>query len=349
MGKMQLRRIALPLMRRKSDVSFIKKWPRFRFERPGVFNKHSVPEHKKKYVILIAGPTAVGKTSVAIRLAKHFGTAIISADSRQCFKELKIGVARPSKEELLEVPHHFIASHSIQEEMTAAGFEQYALKKLDELFHHHTIVLLVGGTGLYIKAFCEGLDGIPAIDPAIRQRIIQEYESRGLVWLQGELKQKDPAFFEVGEIMNPQRLMRALEVIESTGQSILSFQKGNKAKRDFNIIKIGLELPKEALHRNINTRVNNMMDTGLLEEVRSLLPHQHLNALQTVGYNELFDFINGKTTLETAIEKIKTATRQYAKRQKTWFKKDKEIQWFRPGNVEGIISFIEERIKDNGG
>src|SRR5688572_30622995 len=201
-----------------------------------------------KTVIIVAGPTAVGKTSVAISLARHFDTEIISADSRQCFKELKIGVARPSEEELKEVPHHFIASYSINENINAGYFEQFALQKVNELFKEHDTVIIVGGTGLYIKSFCEGLDEIPFIDESIRKRIIGDYETKGLQWLQDEVSKKDPGFYEVGEKQNPQRLMRALEVMESTGQSVLDFRKNKKTRRDFNIIKIGLELPKEKLH-----------------------------------------------------------------------------------------------------
>lgn len=290
-----------------------------------------------KTVVIVAGPTAVGKTSVAIQLARHFHTEIISADSRQCFKELVIGVARPSEAELREVPHHFIASHSVQDEVTAGTFEQYALQRLDELFREHDIVIMVGGTGLYIKAFSEGLDLIPAIDPSVRQRVIESYEEKGIGWLQEQLEEKDPLFSKEGEMQNPQRMMRALEVIDSTGQSILSFRKSEKVKRNFNIIKIGLELPKEELHRNIHARVDAMMDNGLLEEVKQLLPYRNLNALQTVGYAELFDHLDGNISLEKAIEQIKTNTRQYAKRQMTWFRKDKKMKWFSPLYVREMV------------
>jgi tRNA dimethylallyltransferase len=288
----------------------------------------------KKTLILLTGPTASGKTATGIWLAKHFQTEIISADSRQCFRELNIGVARPSPEQLQEVPHHFIATHSVKEEVTAITFEQYALHKTASLFRDHDYVVMVGGTGLYIKAFCEGLDEIPAVDPAIRERITSNYESQGLRWLQEQVRQKDPAFYEAGEIQNPQRLMRALEVAESTGKSILSFRNKPKTPRDFRIIKLGLDVPKETLHQNIHDRVERMMEAGLLEEVRSLLPYRHLNALQTVGYTELFDFFDNKITLATAVERIKTNTRQYAKRQLTWFRKDDQIRWVLPGEVE---------------
>lgn len=296
---------------------------------------------RKKTVIVIAGPTAVGKTAVAIEAAKHFNTEIISADSRQCFKELNIGVARPSAEELQQVTHHFIASHSIQDEINAASFEQYALKKTDELFQKHDKVIMVGGTGLYIRAFCEGLDEIPAVEPAIRNKIVTEYEKQGLEWLQEEIKQKDPEFYKSGEIQNPQRLMRALEVVESLGQSVLHFRKGKKAERDFHIIKIGLELSKEELHRNINSRVDKMIETGLVEEVKGLQSYKKLNALQTVGYSEIFDYLDEKISLNEAVNTIKANTRQYAKRQMTWFRKDKEVKWFSPAETDKIIGYAQ--------
>lgn len=282
---------------------------------------------QQKTVIIVLGPTASGKTAAAIDLATRYKTEIISADSRQCFRELNIGVARPSLEELKTVPHHFIATHSIHEEVTAASFEQYALTKATELFIKHDVVVMAGGTGLYIKAFCEGLDTIPAIPAAIRDIITRTYEERGLTWLQEQVKEKDPVFYEKGEIQNPQRMMRALEVVEYTGQSILSFRKNKKTERGFAIVKVGIDLPKEELHRRIHYRTDQMMEHGLLQEVQSLKAYQHLNALQTVGYKELFDFLDNKITLEKAVEAIKTNTRQYAKRQRTWFRKDPEILW----------------------
>ena len=293
-------------------------------------------------VIIIAGPTAVGKTAVAIVVAKHFQAEIISADSRQCFKEMNIGVARPSMEELQQVPHHFIASHSIQDEVTAATFEQYALKKTEELFQKHDVVVMTGGTGLYIKAFCEGLDEIPEVPPQVRSRIITNYELEGLGWLQKQIKEKDPEFYKKGEIENPQRMMRALEVMEATGHSILYFRKGEKTVRDFAIIKAGLELPREELQQRINDRVDKMMADGLLDEVKKLLPYKHLNALQTVGYAELFDFLENEKTVAKAVEEIKIHTRQYAKRQMTWFKKDKEVEWFTPGRA--ILQWLEKTV-----
>ena len=297
---------------------------------------------KNKTVIIIGGPTAAGKTAVAIELARHWKTEIISADSRQCFKELNIGVARPSDEELRTVKHHFVASHSIQQEINAGGFEEYALEKVNGLFQNHDVVVMVGGTGLYIKAFCEGLDEIPTVKPGIRAGIMMQFKEKGLTWLKEEIKLKDPEFYKTGEIQNPQRLMRALEVIESTGRSVLYFRKGKKRERDFNIVKIGLELPKEQLHDNINARVDRMIKMGLVEEVKKLQANKHLNALQTVGYSEIFDHLDGKISLEEAIDAIKINTRHYAKRQMTWFRKDPEIKWFHPSETGKIAEAAQE-------
>jgi len=292
---------------------------------------------KNKTVIIVAGPTAVGKTAVAIELAKKFETEIISADSRQCFKELNIGVARPSQSELQTVKHYFIASHSVHDTVNAGSFEQYALQKVNEIFRAHDRAIMVGGTGLYIKAFSDGMDETPDVPAEIRESIILNYEKNGLEWLQRETQRKDPGFYQAGETQNPQRLMRALEVAEATGRSILEFRKGKKKQRDFEIVKIGLELPKEELHRNINSRVDRMIEAGLVEEVRQLLPYKNLNALQTVGYAEIFDYLDGKTSLKDAIELIKKNTRQYAKRQMTWFKKDKEINWMDARSIDRFI------------
>ncbi len=299
---------------------------------------------KKKTVIIIAGSTAVGKTSVAIDVAKHFKTEIISADSRQCYKELNIGVARPSGDELKEVQHYFIASNSIHEKITAATFENYALQKANEVFEGSDVVVMVGGTGLYIKTFCEGMDYIPNVPEKIRKEIEDQYKEKGLEWLQNEIRQSDPEFYKTGEIRNPQRMMRALEVCKATGKSVLNFRKGEKVKRDFDVVKVALELSKEQLHTNIEVRVDKMVEMGLVEEVRSLLPYQHLNALQTVGYKELFDHFKGETDLATASSVIKRNTKQYAKRQMTWFRKDKEYHWLKPDAKE-VIAFLKEACK----
>ena len=289
------------------------------------------------------GPTAAGKTSLAIELAKHFNTEIISADSRQCYKELNIGVARPSSEQLQKVKHHFINSHSIHEEVNAKVFEEFSLKKINKIFAQHDTAVMVGGTGLYVKAFCEGMDEMPVIDKSIRKTIVTNYNNGGYEWLRDEVEKKDPIFYSKGEIKNPQRMIRALEVKFSTGKSIIEFHshKKNSAGRDFTIVKIGLELPKEQLHQNINTRVDDMMNAGLLKEVKDLYSFKNLNALQTVGYKELIDHLEGTFLLDEAIEKIKINTRHYAKRQLTWFKKDKDIKWFKPNAVADIIQWLQ--------
>jgi tRNA dimethylallyltransferase len=299
----------------------------------------------KKTVLIVCGPTAVGKTSAAISLAKHFNTEIISADSRQCYKELSIGVARPSGEELKQVLHHFIASNSVTENINAAFFEQYALKKVNELFQKHDVVIMVGGTGLYIKAFTEGLDAIPEVDDSTRKKISADYETKGLEWLQEEVKTKDPSFYAVGEIQNPQRLMRALEVMESTGKSILEFRSNKKTQRDFNVIKIGLELSKEELHSNINSRDDRMIEEGLVQEVNSLSGYRDVNALQTVGYSEIFKHLDGKISLDKAIEEIKKNTRQYAKRQMTWFRKDKDVVWVNARQTSEIVAMAQKLVE----
>lgn len=279
-------------------------------------------------VYIIVGPTAVGKTSFAIELAKKLNTQILSADARQCFKELNIGVARPSVDELSKVPHHFIASHSIQEEMNATIFENYALEKTAQLLEKYNSLVVVGGTGLYIKVFCEGLDLIPAINPEIRNEIIQQYEKLGLRWLQKELSVKDPLYWEKGEQKNPQRLMRALEVFLGTGTSIVNFQNKNKVVRPFKIIKIGMQMPRELLYERINERVLKMVENDLESEVRNLIPHSHVNALQTVGYSEWLPYFEGKINIQKVKEQIQQNTRHYAKRQMTWFKKDPDINWY---------------------
>ena len=293
-------------------------------------------------IIIICGPTAVGKTAFAVRLAQALQTEIISADSRQCFKELNIGVAKPSAEELVAVPHYFINSHSIFEEVNAGVFEQYALKAAQKIFEKHTVAVMVGGTGLYIKAFCEGMDNVPAVDPLIRQKVIAGYQEKGLEFLQKQLAEKDPDFWQMAEQQNPHRLMRALEIFLSTGKSVTTFRIRDKKNRPFNIIKIGLELPRQQLNEQINQRTSIMFKQGLLDEALALYPSRSLNALQTVGYRELFDFMEKRYFLEEAIEKIKINTRQYAKRQMTWFKKDLTVRWYSAHEVsqKEILSLL---------
>ena len=291
-------------------------------------------------IIIIVGPTASGKTALSLQLAEHLQTSIISADSRQCFKELNIGVAKPSAEELNRVKHYFINSHSIFENVTAQTFEEYSLHAVQEIFRHSKYAVMVGGTGLYIKAFCEGLDAIPGFDETIRKEIIEAYSKYGLGWLQNEVKEKDFLFWKTGEQQNPQRLMRALEVFLTTGQSITRFQTKTKRKRAFEIIKIGLNIPKEQLHYNINTRVDKMVENGLIQEVESLTPYKDRNALQTVGYKEMFEYLEGHLSLVNAIDGIKINTRQYAKRQMTWFRKDKSICWIEAAHLPLLMSFL---------
>ncbi len=282
-------------------------------------------------VYIVVGPTAVGKTKYAIELAQKLKTEIISADARQCYQELNIGVARPSELELATVPHHFIASHSIQDTVNAGVFEQYALAKTETLLALYGSVVMVGGTGLYIKAFVEGMDQIPTIDPAIRLQIQEDVSNKGMDWLQAQIQKMDPEYWAMadqGEQQNTQRLSRALEVKIGTGQSILRFQQQQKKTRPFNIQKIGLELPREQLYERINQRVLQMVETGLEEEVKSLLPQFHLNALQTVGYQEWLPYFKGEQSRGEVIQAIQQNTRHYAKRQMTWFKKDLDVQWF---------------------
>lgn len=290
--------------------------------------------------IIICGPTAIGKTALAIELARHFSTEIISADSRQCYREMNIGVAKPSPAELAAVPHHFINSHSIQDNISAADFENYALQAIDNIFKKNKTAVMVGGTGLYIRAFCQGLDEIPPVEDAIRKQISTQYAAKGIDWLKAELAAQDEMFTQKGEMQNPQRMMRALEVKLSTGRSIMDFQSKQKKQRNFNIIKICLELPREELYERIDRRVDQMMQQGLEEEARELWPYKELNALQTVGYTELFRYFENEISLPAAVELIKQHTRNYAKRQQTWFKKEEGMQFCRP-SLKEVLEKIE--------
>lgn len=296
----------------------------------------------KPTVYIIAGPTAVGKTAVAVALAQQLNTEIISADSRQCFSELSIGVARPSVDELAAVKHHFIADHSVAEDLNAGYFEQYALNKAKTIFAQNKPVVMVGGTGLYLRAFCEGIDPMPSIDPQIRQDIIDAYQKKGLVWLQAELKHKDPSFWAVAEQANPQRLMRALEVLLATGQSIMQFRTAQKKARAFDMVYFGLEMPMEQLTDRINARVDQMFADGLIQEAAAVIQYRHKPALQTVGYKELFQYLDGSITEAEAKQLVKVHTRQYAKRQMTWFKKETAIRWInmRNGSVASALEQI---------
>ncbi len=299
---------------------------------------------QQKTLVVVAGPTAVGKTAISIQLAEHYKTSILSFDSRQCYRELNIGVAKPSDTELGRVPHYFINSHSIHEAVDAAVFEKYALQTLEQLFAENDIVIATGGTGLYLKALCDGIDAMPTIAAALREQLRTAYERQGMPWLKETLATADPVYFANGETENPHRMLRALEVVKSTGQSIRHFQQNNKVQRPFTTIKTALQLPRQQLIDRIHQRVDHMMDEGLIEEAKTLYPFRHLQALQTVGYTELFDYFENKCSLSTAVENIKTHTRQYAKRQMTWFRKDTGIYWFENASPSAIIEWLQTQF-----
>lgn len=291
-------------------------------------------------IIVIAGPTAVGKTNMAIAVASHLQVPILSFDSRQCYKELCIGVARPATEQLRQVPHYFIADHSITSSVNAAYYEQYASQQVAELTARYGQVVMVGGTGLYWKAFWQGLDEIPSADLTIRSHIVSQYEQNGMGWLQATLAEEDPLFATNGAMQNPQRMMRALEVMRATQKSILSFQRGVSKQQPYEVLAIGLQLPRTELNQRIDRRVDEMMEGGLLKEVESLIDYKELNALNTVGYKELFEYLKDAISLPQAIEQIKQNTRQYAKRQMTWFTKDPLFKWFTPDKTKEVIGLL---------
>ncbi|MGB5392897.1 MAG: tRNA (adenosine(37)-N6)-dimethylallyltransferase MiaA [Lutimonas sp.] len=300
---------------------------------------------KKGNLITVIGPTAIGKTALAIGLAKHFKTEIISADSRQFFKEMHIGTAVPTPVELNTVPHHFIQNLSINNDYSVGDFERETLKKLIELFKKYAVVVMVGGSGLYVDAVCNGLDDFPLVDPAIRKNLKARLEETGILELQNELKKLDFVTYNQIDLENPQRLIRALEICLVSGKPYSSFLSENKSPREFNSIKIGLTAPREIVYERINQRVDQMIEDGLVDEARKLFPYKNLNALQTVGYKELFSYFDGEINLEFAIEEIKKNTRRFAKRQFTWFKKDEEILWFDYlTDPEKIINQIEQKL-----
>lgn len=282
----------------------------------------------------------MGKTALAIRVAQHFGTEIISADSRQCYREMSIGTAKPSAAELAAVRHHFINSHSVHEELNAASFEALALGYCDQIFSKRDQAVVCGGTGLYLKALCEGIDPMPSTDRYIELALQKDFDENGLAWLQERVAEEDPAFFAVAEQQNPARLIRALAFLRSSGQSIISYRSGKAKKRPFDVVKIGLELPREILYERINRRVDLMIDEGLWEEALALYPLRDLKNLQTVGYTEIFDCLDGRISREESIALIKQHSRNYAKRQLTWFRKDKMYHWFRPDEDSAILKVI---------
>lgn len=300
------------------------------------------------FLITIIGPTAIGKTALSITLAQHFGCDIISCDSRQFFKEMKIGTAVPNEQELKEANHHFIQHKSIFESYNVGDFKREALLKLDKLFEKNNIQIMVGGSGLYVDAILKGFDDFPDIQPSIREEIKTEYESKGLDFLQEKLKELDPIYFEKlssenpQTLQNPQRMMRFTEVCLGTGKPYSSFLNQKKNERNFTPIVIGLEADREIMYERINRRVDLMLQEGLIEEAKKLYPNKQLNALQTVGYRELFNYFDGKTSLEYAVEEIKKNTRRFAKRQLTWFKRAENVQWFDyVTNFDKIIYFIK--------
>lgn len=300
-------------------------------------------DNSKNTLIVIEGPTAVGKTAFAVALAKMLNTSVISADSRQFYKELKIGTAKPSVEEM-EGVHHLLLGHlSIHDYYNVSRFEQEVLTLLPALFAENQYVILAGGSGLYIDAVCNGIDDFPDPDPELRSYLKGLLRDEGIEKLQNLLFKHDPEYYRSVDLMNPVRLQRALEVVLSTGKPYSELRAGQPKVRDFNIVKIGLNLPREVLFARIARRVDKMMDDGLLEEVRSLLPFRHLTALNTVGYKELFDYLDGNITLQQAVENIKTNTRRYAKRQLTWFKRDPEVKWVEPDHVQELQAYLADQ------
>ena len=297
-----------------------------------------------KTLIVVVGPTASGKTALAIRLAQQFQTEIISGDARQFFTEMNIGTARPTQYETQLIPHHLVGHISINQPYSAGLFETEAQKLLSHLFQQHNQVILVGGSGMYIKALCEGFDVLPDVPDNIRIELNQTYIQQGLSTLQQMLAELDPVYYKQVDLNNPQRIIRALEICKITKQPYSSFRKGQKVKRDYRIIKIGLDLPREELYLRINNRVEEMMQGGLLQEVEQLLPYKTLNALKTVGYTELFEYLDQRITLPRAVELIKQNTRHYAKRQMTWFKKDPEIRWFNPNDWQQILNYLQTEL-----
>lgn len=301
-----------------------------------------------RFLITIVGPTAIGKTSLGIALAQHFNCEIISCDSRQFFKEMQIGTAVPSAEELVAVKHHFIQNKSIFENYNVGDFEKEAIEKLDELFLTNDYAVLVGGSGLYVDAILKGFDEFPEIDIEVRSAVKINYEKLGIEYLQTELEKQDPEYFSVVAKENPQRMMRALEVCIGSGKSYSSFLNQKKNTRNFTPILLGLEAERSVIYDRINQRVDSMISEGLLAETKNLFPHKDLNALQTVGYRELFTHLEGEISLEFAVEEIKKNTRRFAKRQLTWFKKNEETKWFDYlTNRNEIINYITKIIHNS--
>jgi tRNA dimethylallyltransferase len=297
-----------------------------------------------KTLIVIVGPTAIGKTSLSIIIAKELNCSILSADSRQFYKEMTIGTAKPGEEEMQGIPHYFINSHAVSDDYNVGKYETDAIALLDKLFLTNDTAILVGGSGLYIDAVCKGFDDLPEANAEVRIKINTLFEEKGIEGLQQLLKELDEAYYHKVDLQNPQRISRALEVCLTSGKTYSSFREGKIKKRNFNIIKIGLNTQRELLYEIINHRVEKMMEMGFLEEVKSLQNYKQLNSLQTVGYKELFDYLEGKMELNTTIDLIKQNTRRYAKRQLTWFRRDEEIKWFEPNETEAIMEYLKSQI-----
>lgn len=301
-----------------------------------------------KSLIVVTGPTAIGKTDLAIKIALNYGTEIVSADSRQFYKEMSIGTAKPTKAETALVPHHFVDSISVHETYSAGKFETEALATINGILESHPVAVMVGGSGLFIKAVTEGFDVFPETDPTVRANLNKVYANEGIKPLQSQLQALDPTYAAQVDMENPQRIIRALEVSLTTGRPYSSFRDtGISKSRPFQSIKIGLNIDRPQLYERINKRVDLMMEHGLLKEVEQLLPYRNLNALNTVGYAELFDYFDGKLSLDEAVESIKQNTRRFAKRQLTWFRKDPQIVWFDPQDYSSILNFVESRLNDN--
>ncbi len=295
-----------------------------------------------KTLIVITGPTAVGKTALCLDIAQHFGIPIINADSRQIYKELKIGTASPTSEQLQLVPLYFVGSLSLTDYYSASLFEQQVLEILSRQFRSHDFALMAGGSMMYIDAVCDGIDDIPTVDDVTRETLKRRLAQEGLEALVEQLKELDPEYYEIVDRQNPRRVVHGLEICLMTGKTYTSFRKREKKERPFRIVKIGLNRPREELYDRINQRVDQMMQQGLLDEAKALYPMRQMNALNTVGYKELFDYLDGRWPLEEAVERIKGNTRRYARKQLTWYKKDPQIRWFHPDDKEQIISYISQ-------
>lgn len=296
-------------------------------------------------LIVLIGPTGVGKTELSLRLAEHFHTSIVSADSRQLSADLKIGTAAPTSEQLNRVPHYLVGTLKLTDYYSAARYEEEALTTLDHLFRQHDAVILTGGSMMYIDAICKGIDDIPTVDTETRELMLQRYETEGLEKLCAELKLLDPEYYRIVDLKNPKRVIHALEICYMTGKTYTSFRTQQKKQRPFRIIKIGLTRDRAELYDRINRRVDIMIEEGLLEEARSVYPYRTLNSLNTVGYKEMFNYLDGTWELSFAIEKIKQNSRIYSRKQMTWFKRDEEIQWFHPEQETEILDYINTKIQ----